>query len=182
MKTTMLQLSKSLIDRPVMSLRTGTQVGTTVSAIINPDNLKIEGLYVLDGLSKNRQLILLNQDIRDTIAQGIVINDHDVLVDASDLVRLKEILEIGFELIGKQVVTENKVKLGKVNDFATDTSSMFIQKLYVTQSMLKSFSNGALSVDRSQIIEITNSKIVIKEPLQPERASLRATVTSALTS
>lgn len=177
----MLQLSKSLIDRPVMSLRTGTQVATTASAIINPDNLKIEGLYVVDGLSKGQQLILLNQDVRDIIAQGIVINDHDVLVAASDLIRLKEVIDIGFELFGKQVVTENKTKLGKVTDFATDTSSMYIQKLYVAKSKFKSFSSGSLSIDRSQIIEITNSKIVVKEPLQPERANLRATVTSAVT-
>jgi len=165
-----------------MSLRTGTAVATTISAIFNPNNLKIEGFYVQDSFDSKKKLILLCQDIREIIPQGIVINDHEVLGESDELVRLKEVLEIGFELIGMPVQTEGKSKLGKVNDYATDTSSMFVQKIYVSQSIMKSFSGGALSVDRSQIVEISSSKIIVKDLLQTEKANFRATVTSALTS
>lgn len=179
---TMLQLSQTLIGRPVMSLRTGTAVATTISAIFNPNNLKIEGFYVQDSFDSKKKLILLCQDIREIIPQGIVINDHEVLGESDELVRLKEVLEIGFELVGMPVQTEGKSKLGKVNDYATDTSSMFIQKIYVSQSIMKSFSGGALSIDRSQIVEISSSKIIVKDLQQPLRAKLGSSISSALAS
>lgn len=99
--------------------------------------------------------------------EGIVVDDHDVLSEEAELIRLKSILDIKFELIGKPVETTAKQKVGKVNDFAADNQTFYVQKLYVGQSLLKSLSSGQLSVDRTQIVEITNRRIVIKELLDP---------------
>ncbi len=166
----MLQLIGSLMGRPVMSLRTGGEVATTLGAIINPDNLKIEGFYCQDRLSK-QQLVLLYQDIRDIVKQGLVVNDHDVLVEPSELIRLKDVLALNFELKDKQVVTESKSKVGKVSDYAVEIETMYVQKLYVTQSVLKSLSGGSLSIDRSQIIEITDRKIVVSDMLNTAKVA-----------
>jgi sporulation protein YlmC with PRC-barrel domain len=171
----MLRLSSTLLNQPVLSLRTGGQVAVTQSSIINPNNLKVEGFMCYDSMDK-KLLILLYQDIRDVIAKGLVINDHEVLTEPSELVRLKDILELKFELIGKPVVTVSKSKLGKVNDYAVETETMYVQKLYVSQSILKSFSGGSLSVDRGQITEITNQKIVIQDILQGKSSKAPATV------
>jgi uncharacterized protein YrrD len=170
----MLRLSSSLLNQPVLSLRTGGQVAITQSAIINPNNLKIEGFLCLDSIER-KLLVLLYQDIRDVIAKGFVVNDHEVLAHPSELVRLKEIIDLKFELIGKPVVTLSKSKLGKINDYAVETESMFVQKLYVSQSLIKSFSGGSLSVDRTQIAEITNQKIVIQDILRGTTATATAT-------
>ncbi len=89
---------------------------------------------------------------------GIIVDDHSSLSEPDELIRLKDILELEFELLGKPVVTASKTRLGKVNDFAADSSSLYIQKLYVGQSLIKSFSGGQLSIDRSSIIEITTAK------------------------
>ena len=167
----MLQLSTALLNKPVMSLRTGGVVATTESAIINPNNLKIEGFFCNDHFSKNK-LILLSQDVRDVIAQGVVIDDHDVLTDPSELIRLKAILELEFLLLGKPVQTVSKQKVGKVNDFAADKETLYIQKLYVGQSLLKSLSTGQISVDRNEIVEITNRKVVINELLKPSKSGV----------
>jgi sporulation protein YlmC with PRC-barrel domain len=158
----MLQLSNVLQNRPVLSLRTGTAIATATAPIINPNNLKIEGFYCDDRFEK-KPLILLAQDIRDVIPQGIVVNDHDALTDSEELVRLKDILELNFVLLGKPVETVSKHKIGKVADYATEISSMYIQKLYVSQSVFKSLTNGSLSVDRTQISEITNRRIIIND-------------------
>ena len=161
----MLQLSESLLNKPVMSLRTGQQVATALEPIINPNNLKIEGFYCSDRFSKS-ELILLYQDIRDIIAQGFVVDDHDVLVEPDELVRLKEVMRLGFTLIGKPVETVSKQHVGKVSDYATEMETMYIQKLYVSQNMFKSFAGGNLGVERSQINEITDKKIIINELLK----------------
>jgi sporulation protein YlmC with PRC-barrel domain len=111
-------------------------------------------------------LVLLYQDIRDLIPDGFVVDDHDVLTPPSELVRLKDVMGLNFQLIGKPVETLSHEKLGKVSDYATEIETMFIQKLYVSQSILKSFTGGNLSVDRSQISEITNRRIIINDPLR----------------
>ena len=161
----MLQLSGTLPNRAILSLRTGGPVALVTAPIINPNNLKIEGFFCNDQFS-NKHLVLLPQDIRDVVPKGFIVNDHDVLADPEDLVRLKDILKLHFELLNKPVSTTNKKRLGKVNDYAFETSSMYIQKLYVGQSLIKSFSGGQLGVDRTQIVEITNRHIVIQDPLQ----------------
>jgi len=171
----MLQLSAMILNRPVLSLRTGAPIGTTTGAIINPNNLKIEGLYCIIPGQKNKTSILVEQDIRDVIPQGIVVDDAEVLSDPEDLIRLQKIMDLHFELVGKKVVTEDKHRLGKVSDFAVETKSMFIKKLYVTQSILKSFAGGNLGVDRTQIIEITDKKVIIRELAQKIPAGATAT-------
>lgn len=158
----MLQLSTGLLNKSVLSLRTGTPVATVTGALINPNNLKIEGFYCQDRFDK-QQLILLYQDIRETLSQGYVVNDHDVLSEPQELVRLKDVLKLNFELVGKPVVTLNKERVGKVSDYAAETETMFIQKIYVAQSILKSLTGGSLSIDRTQINEITPKRIIINE-------------------
>ncbi|CAN5412821.1 hypothetical protein BH09PAT4_BH09PAT4_01950 [soil metagenome] len=157
----MLQLSNFFVNRSVLSLRAGGPVATVTVPIINPDNLKIEGFYC--NTSQNKQLVLLCQDIREFLPDGFVIDDVERLAEPGDLVRLKNVLDLNFELIGKQVQTVDKQKVGKVSDYAVDVSSMYIQKIYSTQSIFKSFTGGSLSIDRTQIHEITPKRVIITD-------------------
>ncbi len=171
----MLKLSASLLNKPVLSLRTGGPVATVLGPIIKPDNLKIEGFYCQDRFEK-RQLVLLYQDIRDLLPQGFVVNDHDVLTEPDELVRLRKVFDADFDIMGKEVITSDKQKVGKVNDYAVETETMFIQKIYVSQSILKSLTGGSLSIDRSQVIEVTPKQIIINELLKASPAAAPATV------
>jgi sporulation protein YlmC with PRC-barrel domain len=170
----MLQLSNSLLNQPVLSLRTGTTVAVAVAPIINPDNLKIEGFYCQDSHDKY-QLILLCQDIREILDRGFVIDDHDVLAEADELVRLKKVLDLDYQLIGKHVITVSKERVGKVSDYAVEVNSMMIQKIYVAQSIMKSLTGGSLSIDRSQINEITPKRVIINELTKKAPATAPAT-------
>ena len=111
----MLQLSDYLKNRAVLSLRAGEAVATVSRPIINPNNLKIEGFYCHDRF-ENKELILLTQDIREVLKDGFVIDDHEKLAEAKELVRLESVLELKFDLIGKQVETVDKEKVGKVTE------------------------------------------------------------------
>ena len=159
----MLQLSTRFYNTPILSLRTGTVIATALEPILNPNNLKIEGFFCLDTFDKKAKLVLLYQDIREFIPQGIVVNDHEVLTEQDEIIRLKEIINLHFNVLNKPVITESKVKIGKVNDYAVEVETMFIQKIYVAQALRKSISTSALSIDRNQIIEITDSKIIIND-------------------
>jgi len=168
----MLQLSEATQKRQVLSLRTSTPIADIVGPIINQDNLKIEGFYCGD-YSNKAPRVLLYQDIRDMLPQGIVVNDYDALTDPSELVRLQKILERNFSLIGKPVETVGGEKVGKVSDYAFETTTMYIQKLYVSRSIFKNLTAGSLSVDRTQIQEITSKKVIINDLL--ETAPVQAT-------
>lgn len=169
----MLQLHTNFYNRPILSLRTGGVIGTALRPLINPDNLKIEGFVAEDRFQKS-EVILLTQDIRENLPQGFVVNDHDVLTPPAELVRLEEVLELRFDLMDKPVYTSRKKRLGKVVDYAVEVETFYVQKFYVGQSILKSLTSGQLSVDRSQVIEITNRKIVVHDPLQPTKAQAAA--------
>lgn len=171
----MLQLSTTVLNRNVLSLRTGSVIATITAPLINPNNLKVEGFYCEDRYSHD-ELILLVQDIRDIVQKGYVVNDHDVLVEPDELVRLKDIIDLGYDPIGKQVVTLNKSKVGKITDYAVETESMYIQKLYASQSIFKSLAGGSLSIDRTLVQEITPKQIIISELMEP--ASARAIATA----
>jgi len=142
-----------------LSLRTGGPVAYIDSIIINPHNLRVEGWYVTDRFSKEK-LVLRYQDVREVIKRGIVVNDHDVLTPAAELVRLQDIMDLAFVLNDKPVYQGNR-KIGKVTDYAVEVESFFIQKLYVGQNLLKSLS-GDTVIDRQQIVEVTPKKVVVK--------------------
>jgi len=145
-----------------LSLRSGSPIGNLVEEIINPDNLKIEGWYAIDRFDRKKG-VLLNQDVRCILPQGIAVNDHSDITDPKELIRLKDVMNIAFDLIGKKVRTESGKRLGKVIDYAFDKNGFFIEKIYVHQSVIKSLSGGQLVIDRSQIVEVTHEKMIVKD-------------------
>src|SRR5579872_6507945 len=100
----MLFMSKSLFNRPVMSLRTGAQAGIAVRPIIDPHNLKVLGWWC--NASSGSNLVLLAEDVREMMPQGLAINDEDAFSPPDELVRHKEILNIKFQLLDKLVKTK----------------------------------------------------------------------------
>jgi len=161
-RTVMLILASKFSAVPILSLRVGGRIATTVAAIINPNNLHIDGFYCQPGNQKE-QLILLDMHIRDLAHKGIIIDDHNVLSEPDDLVRLKEILDINYSLIGKNVLV-NKKKVGKVRDYSFDQASLFIQKIYVQPSLWKTINLSDLIFDRKNIVEVTDKYISFRGP------------------
>ncbi len=157
----MLILSAELYNKDLMAIRTGDKIGNIDSPIINPDNLHIDGFYCTN--IRGDRLHLLDIHIRDFSSRGIIIDDPSDLSEKEELIRLQPVINIGFELIGKTVISGRK-KLGKVIDFATEKESLYIQKLYVKPSVWSSINTPQLTIDRSSIIEISNSQIIISDP------------------
>ena len=155
-------MSKSLLNRPVISLRSSGQIALATEPVINPHNLKILGWWCKVS-GQNNQAVLLADDVREIMPRGLAINDEADLCFPEDLVRHREILKIRFQLMDKIVKTKRS-KLGKISDYAYDQDSMFVEKLYVMRPLIKVFaSEDTLIVGRNQIIEITDKYILVKE-------------------
>lgn len=155
----MLRLSKSLLNLPVVSLRSGGRIAMAEKPVINPHNLKILGWWCA---TPEGRRVLLSEEIRDNIPDGLAVDDESALSEPSDLVRDREILNIEYELIDKPVRTKSQ-KLGKVSDYSYN-DGLFVQKLYVARPLRKILStDDMLLIDREQILEVTDKYILVRD-------------------
>jgi sporulation protein YlmC with PRC-barrel domain len=152
------------IDTPVMSLQTGSELGRTVRPIINPRELSIVA-FELHGINLDYDPSLLRiNDIREIGPMGMIIDSSDELISVSDVIKIKEIYELNFELVGLKVIDDKKRNVGKVTGFTLDASSFFIQQLQVKRPLLKSFGDTEFLIHRSQVVKITDDYLVVKSP------------------
>jgi hypothetical protein len=173
----MLFMSKNLFDKPVMSLRSSGRIATAVEPIINPHNLKIVGWWC--ATPAKTKSALLAEDVREIMPGGLAVNDDDSLSLPEDLVRHKEILDIKFKLIGKVVKTKRQ-KLGKVSDFSYN-DGLFVQKLYVSRPVTKFFTTqDTLLIDRTQVVEVTDDYILVRDAEVADTAEEMAPAGAAL--
>lgn len=143
-----------------MSLRSGGQIAIATEPVINPHNLKILGWWCK--APGGRNLVLLADDVREIMAGGIAVNDEDAMSAPEDLVRHSDTLGAHFELMDKPVKTKRH-KLGKVSDYSYN-EGMFVQKLYVSRPLHKVFTTeDTLIIDRTQIVEVTDHYILVRD-------------------
>ena len=158
----MLLLGTRLINTPVMSIQTGSQVASTKMPVIDPYTLRIMA-YEVDGpLLAERPSFIRIADIRELSDIGMIIDSSDELVIPSDVLKLQEFYELDFHLIGLRVRDIHGKKLGKVEDFTLDTDDFTIQQLTVRAGLLTSLSTTGHVIHRSQITKVTRSEIIVK--------------------
>lgn len=159
-----------LIDCPVMSLQTGAELARINAPIIDPRKMTIVAFYVEGKALDQHPSILHVSDIRELSDIGMIIDDSDKLMSSDGLVRLQEIIDFKFQLLGIQVIDERHHKLGKVADYAIEPESYTIQQIYTEQSLFKSFSTMSNVIHRSQIVSVTNEHIIVSSPTVPANA------------
>lgn len=170
----MLRLSDTLVNRPIISLRSGGPLGMALAPIIDPRNFKILGWWV-DERGHSEKRVLLAEDVRRMTEDGLMVDNEESLVLPDELVRLKETLAANWTLTGKTVKTKRQ-KLGKVNDYSYN-DGMIVQKLYVSVPIIKMFSStNTLLIDRSQIVEVTDHYIMVRDAEVTEGAEMPAAV------
>ena len=167
----MLINASSLIGTRILSLQLGGAVAEVDNLIVDPDNLQIVAFHlsgpVIGGETGD---ILDARSIREFSRLGFIIDDTDELVFRTDVVRIDKIMSLNFHLVGLKVVTEKGKKLGKVIDFIVDPSSLLTQQLVVQRPALKSFLDPELTIHRSQIVEVDDFKVTVKDATEKATA------------
>lgn len=145
-----------------MSLQNGSKLGLAQRPIIDPRKLQIIAYYA-SGPRIHSASVLHTADIREFGPLGFIVNGADSIMELDeDLIRLKQVIDINFSLLGKMVVDEKKRRLGKVVEYIVETDGFFVQKIHVGQSVLKNLTSSNLIIHRSQIVELTDHHIVVK--------------------
>lgn len=158
----MLISSQRFENIPVMSLQTGGRLARAKKALIDPRNLSIIA-YELDGSSLSEHPSFLRiADVRELSNLGLIVDSSDEFVGLDDVIKVKEVYDLHFELIGKLVRDEKKHRLGKVISYAVEPGSFLIKQIAVKRPILKSFNDTELLIDRTQIVEVSDEAIIVK--------------------
>lgn len=170
----MLITINNMLNIPVMSLQTGTELARIDRPIIDPHNLKIMAFYVHGARLDFEPAILFANDIRELGSMGAIIDSTDNIMPPDGLVRLQQIINYGFRLDGIRVIDDHKHKLGRVENYALDPETFEIQQIYLKPTFAKQFSVASLTINRSQIISIDNQKIVVRAPSVREKTAQKS--------
>ncbi len=153
-----------LTGYPVLSLHVGGRIATIATPIIDPENLKIIA-YEVEGPLVGREVgeILPTDSIREFSRLGMIVDSADEFVGPDEIIRVKDVLASDFKLIGIKVETKRGTKLGKVVDYTLTPDTWEIQQLIVQRPFLKAIIDPELTISRHKIVEISNSKVIIKD-------------------
>lgn len=158
----MLVLGSRFHNTPVMSLQTGARLATTIRPIVDPTNLTIIAFEVEGPLLSEKPAFLRVEEIREVAPIGMIVDSNDEIVGLDDVIKLKKIYGLEFELVGMPVIDERKRKLGKIEDFTLETGGFVIQQLNVKRGFLKGLNDTGLLIHRTQVVEITDNEVIVK--------------------
>jgi uncharacterized protein YrrD len=158
----MLVLSSKFIATPVLSLQTGTRIAQTVRPLVDPANLTISAFEV-DGplLVENPSFLRVNE-IREIGSLGMIVDSSDDIIGLEDVIRLKNLYDLHFDLIGMPVITEDKQKLGKIEEYTLESGGFVIQQLRVKRGIFHGLTDTGLLISRSQVVNITDNEVIVK--------------------
>lgn len=169
----MLRFIDQLINQPILGIRGGRQLALTLEPILDPRKLKIEAFYSQVRTSQD-DMVLFTSDIRELGSLGIIVDSEDVIMPTTDLVRLEELIDLNFDLLGKLVVTESGDRLGKVDNYAVDDLNFKIEKIYAKPTGLKALNKSDFVIARRQVANVNNKEVVVKDAFVKKESRQRS--------
>lgn len=159
----MLVANSRLLNMPILSVQDSGKIATISNTIVDPDSLKIIAFRLRGATNAEGGNILDANSIREYSNMGLVIDSSDELISDHDVVKISKVIELNFSLIGLKVETKKGSKLGKVLDFTVTEDNFSIQQIIVKRPTVKSFFDSELTIPRSEIVEITDYKIIVRD-------------------
>jgi sporulation protein YlmC with PRC-barrel domain len=159
----MLISASRLIGTNILSIQSSGVIGQISELIVNPDNLKVIAFRLSGPLINRNEDILDAKSVREYSKLGMVIDSSDELISSTDVVQIEKILKLNFSLTGLKVETKKGTKLGKTIDYTVTDDNFTVQQLIVKRPLVKAFIDPELTIPRTEIVEITDYKVVVKE-------------------
>ena len=163
----MLVSASKLIGTPVLSLEIGGAIGQIADIIVDPNTLKIIAFHLNGGVVPRTGANYLDiSSVREYSSYGIVVDSADELIAPDDVVKLSDILNLNFSLIGLKVESKRHHKLGKVIDYTATSDNFSVQQIIVKRPAIKSLIDSELTIHRREIVEITDYEIIVKDEIK----------------
>lgn len=158
----MYSLASNLKNQPIISLQTGHIIGWVDNPVLDVANLEVIG-YMCRAPHHPKPLLLISRDIRQFASDCLIVDDEDELTEPSDIVRYTDTVRDQYSPVGKPVLADTGRRLGKVEDYSINLETSRVQKIYVRPSLLHSWFSPSLIIDRTQIVDATPERIVVRD-------------------
>lgn len=171
----MLLKTSQLLNMPVMSLQTGSEIARTTQLVISPTSLAVIGFELAGKQLVEQPSFLRLEDVREISNIGLIVDSSEDVSTLDDIIKLRDIYELNFQIANMKVVDTQGNKLGKVYDTTFSTDTFAIEQLCVARPILKSFGESELLIHRRQIIEINRDTIIVRAPTVRNEAKVTTT-------
>lgn len=156
-------LSGSRLDKSaVMSLQTGSRIAIAHRPVVDPARLQIIAFELRQAQGYAKQAFLRVLDVREFSDIGMIIDSADEFVGLDDILKLKEIYQLNFQLPGMRVIGTDGKYIGKVRSYTIESDGFYIAQLIIKPQIFTRLRETELLVHRSQIREITDDAIIIE--------------------
>lgn len=149
------RLYSKIVGMPVFVSDSPRPVHAVEDLVLDPVNGKVIAFVV------GRGLVVIPMDVL-SIRHGVLIRNSGDVIDASDVLRVKEIIDKNMEIVGKKVFTESGKSLGRVVDLAIDDKSLILNKIYTARVILGIVHHDSRIIPSKNIIEVLPDKIIVK--------------------
>lgn len=169
----------SLQGSKVLEFDSGDLLGMISGIIVHPDTGMVEAFWVKPATIPLRAAVLKVSDILE-LKKNFYIKSDKVLAEASDLIRISEILQDGRRFLGSPVVSETGGSYGKCENIAFETDNYALKQIHTRKAFLGLFQTDRRIFSYNNIVKLTPHAIIInddstkKEPLiatTPEAAA-----------
>ena len=156
--------SSRLLNYPILSLHMAGMIAKTSGLVVDPNDLKVIAFKLVGPeIGKNAGEYLRTENVREFSALGMVVDSSDDFVMSEDVIKLREVLDLNFSLIGMKVESKKGTNLGKVGEYTVNTDGFFVQQLVVHRPFFKSFMDPELLISKNEIVKITDDKIIVRD-------------------
>ena len=139
-------------------------IAKTNEIIVDPNDLKVIAFKLYGPeVGKMSGDYLPVKNVREFSGLGMVVDSADDFVASDDVVKLKEVLDLKFSLVGKKVETKKGSNLGHVGSFTVNTNGFYVQQIIVNRPFFKSFMDPELVISKNEIVKVTDDKIIVKD-------------------
>lgn len=157
----MLIEGSKLLNYPILSLHTASKIAEVKALIIDPNFLKVVA-FEINAASSKQRLFLETASVREFSKMGMIVDSDEEFVEQGDVIKLKEMIELGFTLENMKVLSKKKTMLGRVEDFIVTTDDFRVMQLIIKRPIYKSLIDPELVIGRSEIHEINDMEIIVK--------------------
>jgi sporulation protein YlmC with PRC-barrel domain len=158
----MYSFASKLHGLPIISLQTGETAAWVKRPIFDITTLEVTA-FLCESNGGKQTLVLTSHDVRQFATDCLIIDNEDELTEPGDIIRLAPMIEAAYTPLDKVVVSDTGRKLGRVEDYTINLDTTRLQKLFIRQSLFQSWLGSSLTIDRSQIIDVTPKRIVVRD-------------------
>lgn len=153
----MQKLYSELMGLPVFDEASGrAPIAFIRDIIVDPENGKVLAFMV------KRDHVVVAADVL-RVHSGLYIGDLHDIIPLHEVLRIQEVYHMQIPVIGERVITEQaKVTLGRVIDYAIDTTTMSLLHLFVAKTFLF-FHFQEYVIPFRNIVRIKQKDIIVKD-------------------